>query len=301
MTQAAPKAQIAGCGIFPPRQSADIVPALRLAARGEIYQPQSMYYRTVPDSDASVPPVVRLLADPVRWRLMRELACGDRRVRELVAATGQLQNLISYHLRQLRDGGLVTGRRSSFDARDTYYSLDLDGCSRALAGAASALHPGLAILPGIAPATPAAGDTPRRRVLFVSTGNSSRSPMAEALLRHRAGPQVQAASAGTQPKPLRPEAVAVMRDRYRIDITGHQPTHVDSVAGQQFDYMITVCDKAREACPEFPARPGRIHWSVPDPAVGEGGLAGYPAFERTAAELEVRIRFLLSVLDVEID
>ena len=95
--------------------------------------------------------MVRLLADPVRWRLMRELASGDRRVRELVAAVGQPQNLVSYHLRQLRAGGLVTARRSSFDGRDTYYSLDLDGCARELADAASALHPGLAPVPGTAP------------------------------------------------------------------------------------------------------------------------------------------------------
>jgi protein-tyrosine-phosphatase/DNA-binding transcriptional ArsR family regulator len=240
--------------------------------------------------------VVRLLADPVRWRLMRELAFGDQRVRELVAAAGQPQNLVSYHLRQLRDGGLVTARRSSFDARDTYYSLDLAACAQALAGAASALHPGLAVLPGIAPGMPAAGDTPRR-VLFVCTGNSSRSPIAEALLRHRAGSRVLAASAGTRPKPLHPEAAAVMRDRYRIDITGHQPTQVETVAAQRFDYVISVCDKAREACPEFAGDPGRIHWSLPDPAAGEGGLAGYPAFERAAAELDTRIRFLLPVLD----
>jgi ArsR family transcriptional regulator, arsenate/arsenite/antimonite-responsive transcriptional repressor / arsenate reductase (thioredoxin) len=74
--------------------------------------------------------VVRLLAGPVRWRLMRELAASDRRVRELSAAAGQPQNLISCHLRRLRAGGMVTARRSSFDGRDTYYSLDLDGCAR---------------------------------------------------------------------------------------------------------------------------------------------------------------------------
>ena len=175
-----------------------------------------------------MPPVVRLLADPVRWRLLRELASGDQRVRELVAAAGQPQNLVSYHLRRLREGGLVSARRSSFDGRDTYYRLDLEGCARALSGAALALHPGLAF-PAIVPVQPGpvqpgpAG--PARRVLFVCTGNSGRSPMAEALLRHRAGPRVEAASAGIRPKPLHPDAAAVMRDRYGLDITSHRPVH----------------------------------------------------------------------------
>jgi ArsR family transcriptional regulator, arsenate/arsenite/antimonite-responsive transcriptional repressor / arsenate reductase (thioredoxin) len=246
------------------------------------------------------PPVVRLLADPVRWRLMQELARGDQRVRELVAATGLPQNLVSYHLRQLRAGGLVTGRRSSFDARDTYYSLDLASCSQALAAAAAALHPGLALAPGAATGrdrVPAPRGVARGRVLFVCTGNSSHSPMAEALLRHRAGTRVHAASAGIRPKPLHPDAATVMRERYRIDISGHRPTHVETVVGRRFDYVISLCDKAREACPEFLSRPSRVHWSLPDPAAGEGGLSGYPAFEHTAAELDTRIRFLLPLLD----
>ena len=235
--------------------------------------------------------MVRLLANPVRWRLMRELASGDRRVRELAAAVGQPQNLISYHLRQLRAGGLVTARRSSFDGRDSYYSLDLDGCADALAGAASALHPALG--PGSAAVRGAAP----RRVLFVCTGNSGRSPMAEGLLRHRAGAWVEAASAGIRPRPLHPDAVAVMRDRYGLDIAGHRPVHVETAARERFDYVISLCDKAREACPEFAGRPGLVHWSLPDPAADEGGLAGYPAFERTAAELDARIGLLLPVLD----
>jgi protein-tyrosine-phosphatase/DNA-binding transcriptional ArsR family regulator len=241
--------------------------------------------------------VIRLLADPLRWRLMRELTSGDRRVRELVAAAGQPQNLVSYHLRQLRAGGLVTARRSSFDGRDTYYSLDLDRCAQALAGAASALHPGLALLPAAGPGPAAVPGAARRRVLFVCTGNSGRSPMAEGLLRHRAGARVEAASAGIRPRPLHPDAVAVMRDRYRIDIASHRPAHVETAARDRFDYVISLCDKAREACPEFPGRPGLIHWSLPDPAAGEGGLAGYPAFEAAAAELDVRIGFLLQALD----
>jgi ArsR family transcriptional regulator, arsenate/arsenite/antimonite-responsive transcriptional repressor / arsenate reductase (thioredoxin) len=253
-----------------------------------------MYYFGVPVSRSPVPPVVRLLADPVRWQLMRELTYGDQRVRELVITLGQPQSLISYHLRRLRAGGLVTARRSSFDARDTYYSLDFDGCSRALMAAASALHPGFAL-----PLAAAAGPGPTqgtRRVLFVCTGNSTRSPMAEALLRHRAGARVQAASAGIRPKPVHPKAAAVMRDRYRIDIGRHRPIQVEAVADQRFDYVISLCDKAREACPEFSGCPRRIHWSLPDPAADEGGHADYRAFERTAAELDTRIRFLLPTL-----
>src|ERR1700761_1018448 len=166
----------------------------------EIHQAPLKYHGAVSASGASVPPVVRLLADPVRWLLVRELASGDRRVRELTTAAGQPQNLVSYHLRQLRAGGLVTARRSSFDRRDTYYSLDLDGCARELAGAASllhpGLHPGLAFPPAVGAAEAGAPGT-ARRVLFVCTGNSGRSPMAEALLRHPAGARGRAPSART--------------------------------------------------------------------------------------------------------
>jgi protein-tyrosine-phosphatase/DNA-binding transcriptional ArsR family regulator len=242
--------------------------------------------------------VVRLLADPLRWRLMRELASSDRRVRELSAAAGQPQNLISYHLRRLRAGGLVTARRSSFDGRDTYYSLDLDGCGRELAGASAALHPALGPAPAAGRRRATVLGAARQRVLFVCTGNSGRSPMAEGLLRRRAGSWAEAASAGIRPRPLHPDAVAVMRDRYRIDIAGHRSASVAMAARERFDYVVSLCDKAREACPQFPGRPGLIHWSLPDPAAGEGGLTGYPAFERTAAELDARIGFLLRALDL---
>ncbi|HET9893369.1 MAG TPA: helix-turn-helix domain-containing protein [Streptosporangiaceae bacterium] len=244
------------------------------------------------------PLVVRLLADPVRWALVRQLAYSDQLVRELAQVLGQPQNLVSYHLRRLRDGGLVASRRSSLDGRDTYYSLNLDACSRALSDAAAAVHPGLVHWPG-----QGQGEDPWQvpavpRVLFVCTGNSGRSPMAEAMLAQRAGSRILAGSAGIRPKPVHPMAVAVMMDRYGVDIAGRRPVSVEAVAGWRFDFVISLCDRAREACPRFAGRPGRMHWSLPDPASGEGGQASYLAFERTVNDLDTRIEFLLRALTI---
>jgi arsenate reductase len=88
----------------------------------------------------------------------------------------------------------------------------------------------------------------KKRVLILCTGKSARSQMAEGLLRHDAGDEFDVESAGTKPGSVRPEAIAVMREA-GIDITGHRSKHIDEIAGQQFDYVITVCDNARETCP----------------------------------------------------
>ena len=103
------------------------------------------------------------------------------------------------------------------------------------------------------------------RVLILCTGNSARSQMAEGLLRHDAGDRFEVRSAGTNPTAVRPEAIAVMRE-IGIDISSHRSKSVEDFAGQAFDYVITVCDNAREVCPVFPATTKRIHWSVEDPA-----------------------------------
>src|SRR5688500_6276174 len=91
----------------------------------------------------SPPAFLRLAAHPLRWQLLRALADGDQRVRELPGTVGQLQNLVSYQLRLLRNEGLVTATRSSFDGRDAYYHLDLDRCADALSDSGAALHPTL--------------------------------------------------------------------------------------------------------------------------------------------------------------
>ncbi|MFG2057105.1 ArsR family transcriptional regulator [Micromonospora sp. NPDC048930] len=249
-------------------------------------------------SSQDVPAFLRLAAHPLRWRLLTELARSDLRVRELVALIGQPQNLVSYHLRLLRDGGLVTATRSSFDGRDSYYHLDLDRCAEALAGTGPALHPALRA-DGASPAPPLhQRRSPRRAVLFVCTGNSARSPIAEALLRHHTAGTVVVTSAGSRPRPeLHPHGVRVLRDRYGIDLAGQRPRHLDSLTGRRFDYVITLCDKAREVCPEFGGQARRMHWSIPDPAsAGDRDQAGYSAFARTTAEIDTRIRHLLPVI-----
>jgi ArsR family transcriptional regulator, arsenate/arsenite/antimonite-responsive transcriptional repressor / arsenate reductase (thioredoxin) len=247
----------------------------------------------------AVPPAfVRLVAHPLRWKLLTELADSDYRVRELVTLVDQPQNLVSYHLRLLRDGGLVTATRSSFDGRDSYYHLDLDRCAGGLAETGAALHPALRQEP--APPIPPVGQqrSLRSSVLFVCTGNSARSPIAEALLRHHTAGRVTVTSAGSRPKPrVHPNAVRVLREGFGIDVSGQRPRHLDAVAGRRFDHVITLCDKAREACPEFHHDPRRVHWSVPDPATaGDTDQASYPAFQHTAADINTRIRYLLPVL-----
>ena len=236
------------------------------------------------------PPLLfRLAGEPVRWSLVRALAESDRRVRELTAALELPQSLVSYHLGRLRAAGVVSARRSAADGRDAYYRIDLERCRELLADAGEALHPALG-----GPSFPAPEPGRRRRsVLFLCTGNSARSQMAEALAGARSGGAVEARSAGSRPKPLHPSAVRVMAAR-GIDISGRASTHLDTFRARRFDYVISLCDRVREVCPEFPGRPHTIHWSIPDPAAEPVDAADPDAaFERTAQELETRIRLLL--------
>jgi ArsR family transcriptional regulator, arsenate/arsenite/antimonite-responsive transcriptional repressor / arsenate reductase (thioredoxin) len=239
--------------------------------------------------DEAPPGFLALAGHPVRWRLLAELAHSDRQVRELMALAGQPQNLVSYHLGRLRAGGLVRTRRSSADRRDAYYSIDLTRCGELLAATGAALHPGLRLLQP-PPATTLTGAA----VLFLCTGNSARSQIAQALCEQLSQGTVTAASAGSHPKPLHPNAIRVMRER-GIDISSRQPKHFSVLAGRRFDYVVSLCDRVREVCPDFTGPPQVIHWSIPDPAAAGSTSAGtYPAFRAVAADLETRIGFLLA-------
>jgi len=125
----------------------------------------------------------------------------------------------------------------------------------------------------------------KKRVLILCTGNSARSQMAEGLLRHDAGERFDVESAGTKPSIVRPEAIAVMKE-LGIDISGQRSKHVDEFEGQTFDYVMTVCDSAREACPVFFGAVKRLHHSFDDPAAVEGTEAErLVVFRRVRGEL----------------
>lgn len=136
----------------------------------------------------------------------------------------------------------------------------------------------------------------RVRVLFLCTHNSARSQMAEGLLRGLAGDRFETASAGTEATSVRPEAVSIMAE-LGIDISGQESETLDRYLKEPFDYVVTVCDAANEACPFFPGAKGRLHWSLPDPsaAIGTEG-------ERLAAFRAVRDRLrVLIELDLDQD
>lgn len=132
----------------------------------------------------------------------------------------------------------------------------------------------------------------KTRVLILCTGNSARSQMAEGLLRHIAGDRFDVESAGISQTYVRPEAIAAMTE-IGIDISQHRSKSVDEFAGQNFDYIVTVCDNANETCPVFPGNAARIHRSFDDPAAVTGSDA-----ERLAAFRTVRDQIAAAIEDM---
>jgi arsenate reductase len=129
-----------------------------------------------------------------------------------------------------------------------------------------------------------------KRVLILCTGNSARSQMAEGWLRALGGGRFEVYSAGTRPGSVRPEAVEAMRE-VGVDIGSHRSKSVDEFAGREFEYVITVCDNARESCPVFPGKTERVHWSFDDPAAAAGTWdERLAAFRRVRDEIAERLR-----------
>jgi ArsR family transcriptional regulator, arsenate/arsenite/antimonite-responsive transcriptional repressor / arsenate reductase (thioredoxin) len=247
---------------------------------------------------APVPPFLKLLSNEVRWRLLEALSRSDRRGQELVGLLGRPQNLVSYHLRRLRQLALVSERRSAADGRDVYYSIDLARVRDLYLAAGEQLHPVLGE-PERARQAKQRRPGAHPRVLFLCTHNSARSQMAEGILRSLGGGEVEVWSAGTEPSRVHPLAVSTMAE-IGIDISRQRSKSMHDFLDQRFDYVVTVCDRASESCPVFPGDPERIHWSIPDPAAVEGDKRTRArAFKTAATELTTRIRYLLIAIQRE--
>lgn len=135
----------------------------------------------------------------------------------------------------------------------------------------------------------------KKRVLFLCTHNSARSQMAEGLLRNLAGEQFEVFSAGTEQTRVQPLAIEAMRE-IGIDIGGHRSKTLDELTGEQFDYVITVCDRANESCPIFPGATERIHWSFDDPTGATGTEEQkLRAFRTVRDAIQQRLRMFLII------
>ncbi|MDP9379386.1 MAG: metalloregulator ArsR/SmtB family transcription factor [Chloroflexota bacterium] len=238
----------------------------------------------------------RLLSDDTRRTIIRLLAFSDMRVGELTERLRVPQNAVSYHLRQLRDLGLLRDRRGGYDARDVYYSVDLDRLRTLYLAAGNSLHAGLAPTGEEHVQRESSGDHVAQplRILFLCTHNSARSQMAEAIARKLGGDSVEVYSAGSEVSELHPITVRMLEE-WDIDTRGYYSKTLDQFLGQEFDYIITTCDRANESCPVFPGDPKRIHWSFPDPKQIEDPEQQLRAFQTTRSELCTRIRYLLNL------
>ncbi len=237
---------------------------------------------------------LKLIAHDVRWQILLALAESDFRVQEISQRLALPQNLVSYHLQKLRQAMLVEENHSQADARSIYYHLNYAQIQNELQQVGKMLMPMAVALSKVY--------RPQHdpiRVLFVCTHNSARSQMAEGMLRAWGGKKIQAFSAGNEPKILHPLAIQVMNEK-NIDIHQQHAKGFETFAQQTFDYVITVCDRARENCPAFPGQPVQIHWSIPDPSLANGPEGErLNTFRSVADELAERVRFLLYQLGTE--
>lgn len=234
----------------------------------------------------------RALADETRLQIVRLLALSDLRVGELVDQVRVPQNALSYHLKHLRAVGLLRDRRSNEDGRDVYYSVDLERLQVLYAASGNDLHP------GIVPRSDRTTDPPRLaqplRMLYLCTHNRARSQLAEGITRYLAGEQVEVYSAGSTPTEVHPLTIEMLHEM-GIDTNELRSKSMQEFVDQDFDYIITTCDRVRGDCPVFPGDPRQIHWSFADPSAQANEAAQRQAFQTVKREMLTRIRYLLSL------
>ncbi|MEL6310645.1 MAG: ArsR family transcriptional regulator [Chloroflexota bacterium] len=239
-----------------------------------------------------LPEFLKLVAHDIRWKMLVALGQSDMRVSELVDLLGEKMNLLSYHLKKLRDADLVYMRRSDADGRDVYYSLNLPYLQTQFEETSALLNLKELPLPK------ANNEGAETRVLFVCTHNAARSQLAEGIMRYKAQQKdisIQVFSAGSQPTAVHPEAIRTLTSM-GIDASSHRATSMLEYENDAFDYVITVCDIAREVCPDFRGGEVRLHWGFADPAKITDSTERGEAFEDIASRLESRIEHFLNSL-----
>ncbi len=239
---------------------------------------------------------MKALGEVNRLRIYALLSMGPMSVGDLVVTLGLSQALVSHHLMVLKTAGLIADHRASRDARSVIYSVNKAKLQDLYSELSLLIDPIKAI--DVRDNPP---DTIRRdnmhgplRVLFLCTGNSARSQMAEAFLRRQGEGLFEAYSAGTHPRGLHPLTVAVMQEA-GIDMSGYTSKGLEQFLDQTFDYIITVCDRAHEECPVFPGPYERIHWTFQDPVAFEGPEDRQLAvFRRVQIEIQTRIALFIN-------
>lgn len=238
----------------------------------------------------TAPEILKLLAHDLRWQLLQSLMQGDKRVNELVDFIGEPANAVSYHLKQLREANIVTNRRSDADGRDIYYTINLDALHNAYLDIGESLHPALSNNHD-----EQISSQKTVRVLFLCTHNSARSQMAEGMLRANGGDNMQVFSAGSHPTTIHPDAIRAM-DSFGINIRKQRSEHISNFLEQSFDYVITLCDYAREVCPVFDGSETKLHWGFSDPSRVKDDAARLEAFKHVARLLQSRVQYFVKTI-----
>ncbi|PDW04931.1 metalloregulator ArsR/SmtB family transcription factor [Candidatus Viridilinea mediisalina] len=239
--------------------------------------------QSTPNTPALLPEGLKLLADETRWRLILALRQGDYQVGELTTQLGLPQNLVSYHLSALRQGGLVQIHRSDADGRVIYYSLDF--------AALKDIYRDLGVRLCVPNHVPVAREL-SGTIVFLCTANSARSQMAEAWLRHLGQGQYIVRSAGTRPQPIHPLTSRVMAE-VGVDLGSQYAKGLEALQDLRPDLIITVCDITREACAYWGSEVAQIHWSISDPlAAPEGEQEAM--FRAVRDALHLRVEGLLA-------
>jgi protein-tyrosine-phosphatase len=232
---------------------------------------------------------LRNFGEPNRLTIIALLSTGPMLVGDICIASGLPLTLVSQHLRVLRESGMVWAKRDGKDARAVWYSLNPERIKE-IQTALSMVFDMAKMVDRRIFETKQSPELFREkfRVLFLCSGNSARSQMAEALLQHYGSGLMEARSAGTHPREVHPLTIKVLSE-IGIDTTGLKAKHYSVFGQESFRYVITVCDRANEECPDFHGDYQRIHWSIADPVKGENEDELINVFKQTRQELAGRI------------